>query len=123
MDDATQRHREIDRLLDVEYLTASTSRLARVSTDVLLGNQTLVEPDHPGVTALQAANVAVRGQPAETIYGQGTFDAGGPCALGVPMVMYGASGGVGLLGPDFVTVADLQTEARVLAHLILSELS
>jgi acetylornithine deacetylase/succinyl-diaminopimelate desuccinylase-like protein len=82
----------------------------------------LVDPDHPGVQALQAANVAVRGAPAETYHGQGTFDAGGPCALGVPTVMYGASGGVGLLGPDFVAVDDLETEARVLAQLILSEL-
>jgi acetylornithine deacetylase/succinyl-diaminopimelate desuccinylase-like protein len=83
----------------------------------------LVDPDHPGVQALQAANAAVRGAPAETYHGQGTFDAGGPCALGVPTVMYGASGGVGLLGPDFVTVSDLVTEAKVLAHLILSTLA
>jgi acetylornithine deacetylase/succinyl-diaminopimelate desuccinylase-like protein len=82
----------------------------------------LVNPDHPGVQALQAANVAVRGAPAVTYHGQGTFDAGGPCALGVPTVMFGASGGVGLLGPDFVAVDDLETEARVLAQLILSEL-
>jgi len=82
----------------------------------------LVDADHPGVQALQAANLAVRGAPAETYHGQGTFDAGGPCALGVPTVMYGASGGIGLLGPDFVAVADLETEARVLAHLILSAL-
>jgi len=83
----------------------------------------LVPADHPGVQALQAANLAVRGAPAETYHGQGTFDAGGPCALGVPTVMYGASGGVGLLGPDYVAVSDLETEARVLAHLILSELT
>ncbi len=82
----------------------------------------LVDPEHPGVKALQAANTAVRGAPAETYHGQGTFDAGGPCALGVPTVMYGASGGVGLLGPDFVAVSDLETEARVLAALILAEL-
>jgi acetylornithine deacetylase/succinyl-diaminopimelate desuccinylase-like protein len=82
----------------------------------------LVDADHPGVNALQAANVAIRGMPAETYHGQGTFDAGGPCALGVPTVMYGASGGVGLLGPDFVAIADLETEARVLATMILAEL-
>jgi hypothetical protein len=83
----------------------------------------LVPSDHPGVLALQAANQAVRGAPAETYHGQGTYDAGGPCALGVPTVMYGASGAVGLLGPDLVAVADLETEARVLAHLILSEVA
>ncbi|MFN8540995.1 MAG: M20/M25/M40 family metallo-hydrolase [Thermomicrobiales bacterium] len=83
----------------------------------------LVDPAHPGVVALQAANRAVRGQEARMIYGQGTFDAGGPCARGVPTVMYGASGGVGLLGPDFVTIADVETEARVLLHLILDQLA
>ena len=79
----------------------------------------LVDPDHPGVQALQAANRQVRGANAETIYGQGTYDAGGPCALGIPSVMYGASGGVYPTGVDFVTIADLETEAKVLAHLIL----
>lgn len=83
----------------------------------------LVDPAHPGVVALQAANRAMRGQEARVIYGQGTFDAGGPCTRGVPTVMYGASGGVGLLGPDFVTIADVETEARVLTHLILDQLA
>lgn len=83
----------------------------------------LVEPDHAGVQALQAANTTVRGHPAETFYGQGTFDAGGPCARGVPTVMYGASGGVWPAGIDFVPLRALETEARVLAHLILRELA
>lgn len=83
----------------------------------------LVDPGHPGVVALQAASVAVSGRAAETSYGQGTFDAGGPCARGVPTVMYGASGGVGLMGPDFVPIAAVETEASVLAHLILSQLA
>lgn len=83
----------------------------------------LVDPAHPGVVAMQAANRAIRGQEAKVVYGQGTFDAGGPCARGVPTVMYGASGGIGLLGPDFVTIADVETEAQVLAHLILDQLS
>ena len=82
----------------------------------------LVEPEQPWVRALQAANRAVRGREAKVVYGQGTFDAGGPCARGVPTVMFGASGGVGLMGDDFVTIADVETEARVLARLILSEL-
>jgi acetylornithine deacetylase/succinyl-diaminopimelate desuccinylase-like protein len=82
----------------------------------------LVQPEQPWVRALQAANRAVRGREAEVVYGQGTFDAGGPCARGVPTVMFGASGGVGLMGDDFVTIADVETEARVLAQLILSEL-
>ena len=36
--------------------------------------------------------------------------------------MYGASGGGALLGTDFVTVGDVETEARVLARLILAQL-
>jgi acetylornithine deacetylase/succinyl-diaminopimelate desuccinylase-like protein len=83
----------------------------------------MVEPDDPGVQALQAAHAAVTGGPAETYYGQGTFDAGGPCSLGIPTVMYGAKGGSGLTGDDFVPISDALTEARVLARLIVSELS
>jgi acetylornithine deacetylase/succinyl-diaminopimelate desuccinylase-like protein len=79
----------------------------------------LVEPEHPGVQALQAANLAVRGRAAETFYGQGSFDAGGLCAQGVPTVMFGASGGDWPLGVDFVPLADLEAEALILARLIL----
>jgi hypothetical protein len=56
-------------------------------------------------------------------YSPGSFDAGGLCAAGVPTVMYGAQGGAGLLGADFVTIADAETEARTLAHLILDRLT
>jgi acetylornithine deacetylase/succinyl-diaminopimelate desuccinylase-like protein len=83
----------------------------------------LVEADNPWVGALQAANRAVRGREAATHYGQGTFDAGGPCALGIPTVMYGASGGVWPTGVDFVTISDVETEARVLAELIVDQLA
>ncbi len=83
----------------------------------------LVAPDHPGVRALQAANVAVRGDEATTFYGQGTFDAGGPCARGVPTVMFGASGGVWPTGADFVPISAVEIEARVLAHYVLTQLS
>jgi len=83
----------------------------------------LVDADDPGVRALQSAHTAQAGRAAETRYGQGTFDAGGPCALGVPTVMYGVSGGIWPTGIDFVTISDVETEARVLAHLILSELA
>ncbi len=82
----------------------------------------LVSSDDPGVRALQAANVAARGHDAEVRYGQGTFDAGGPCALGVPTVMYGASGATGLTGTDFVPVAAVETEANVLTRMILDYL-
>jgi acetylornithine deacetylase/succinyl-diaminopimelate desuccinylase-like protein len=82
----------------------------------------LVEPEHPWVRALAAAHTAVVGHPPATQYGQGSFDAGGPCAQGVPTVMYGAGGGSGLTGPDFVPIARVEAEAQVLTHLILSQL-
>lgn len=80
----------------------------------------LVEEEHPGVRALQAANTVVRGHPAETFYGQGTFDAGGPCALGIPTVMFGASGGDWPLGVDFVPIEAVVAEAKILAYMILN---
>jgi acetylornithine deacetylase/succinyl-diaminopimelate desuccinylase-like protein len=83
----------------------------------------LVDPDHPGVQALQAAHAAERGAAAETIYLQGTFDAGWGCSIGIPTVMYGAGEGSSLLGDDFVPVSDVETEARVLTRLILDQLA
>jgi acetylornithine deacetylase/succinyl-diaminopimelate desuccinylase-like protein len=83
----------------------------------------LVHPELPGVRALQAAHTAVHGHPADALYGQGSFDAGGLCAAGVPTVMYGAGGGAGLLGADFVPIAAVVAEAKVLATLILSQLA
>lgn len=83
----------------------------------------LVDPNHPGVMALTAAHERVTGAPPRTSYGQGSFDAGGPCARGVPTVMYGAGGGAGLTGADFVPIAMVEQEARVLLEMILSELA
>jgi acetylornithine deacetylase/succinyl-diaminopimelate desuccinylase-like protein len=83
----------------------------------------LVDPETPGVRALQTAHTAVRGEPARTVHGRGAFDAGGPCAAGVPTVMYGVSGGVWMLGDDFVPLNGVEDEAKVLAHLIISELA
>lgn len=83
----------------------------------------LVDPDHPGVAALQEAHRAVLGRAADVVYGQGTFDAGGPCRLGVPTVMYGASGGVWPVGDDFVPISQVVAEARVLATLVLGQLA
>lgn len=86
----------------------------------------LVPADDAGVAALQDSNVAVRGRVAETVYGRGTFDAGGPCRLGIPTVMFGAGAPTrwpqDLLGPDLVLLSDVETEARVLAHFILRRL-
>lgn len=82
----------------------------------------LVDAEHAGVRALQRANRTVRGATAETVYATGTFDAGGPASLGIPTVMFGASGGDWPLGVDFVALSDIETEARVLACLILDQL-
>lgn len=83
----------------------------------------LVEPAEPHVRAFQAASQAVRGQPAVEYHHGGTYDAGGTAAAGIPTVMYGAAcPAPGLTGVDFVTVADLEAEANVLAELVLSEL-
>jgi acetylornithine deacetylase/succinyl-diaminopimelate desuccinylase-like protein len=82
----------------------------------------MVSRDAPIVRMLRAANVAVRGVEASLCYGQGSFDAGGPCAHGVPTVMWGASGGDGLLGDDFVPLAAAWAEVRVLARLVVDYL-
>lgn len=83
----------------------------------------LVDPDHPGVKALQAAHKSAVRSELETVYGQGTFDAGGLCTQGVPTVMYGATGGDWPTGDDFVPVSAVETEARVLSQWILDQLS
>jgi acetylornithine deacetylase/succinyl-diaminopimelate desuccinylase-like protein len=80
----------------------------------------LVDSANTGVQALLRSHRAVCGRMPATSYGQGSFDAGGLVAHGVPAVMYGCGGGDGLLGADFVPVSAVETEARVLAHLILS---
>jgi len=80
----------------------------------------LVEPGHPGVQTLTAAHQAVHGAPPGTYYGQGTFDAGGPCAAGVPAVMYGVGGGAGVLDVDFVPLSHAHNVARVIAHTVLT---
>ena len=82
----------------------------------------LVDPADPGVAALGESHLAMSGEELPTTYGQGSFDAGGIIARGVPAVMYGAGGGSSLLDADFVPVRAVETEARVLAHLILSQL-
>ena len=82
----------------------------------------LVDAQLPWVGALEAAHRDAIGQAPESMYGQGTYDAGGPCALGVPTVMYGARGGMGLTGPDFVPIVQVETEANVLLSLIEREL-
>lgn len=83
----------------------------------------MVDPDIEWVSSLERAHRQESGGQPERVWGRGSFDAGGPCARGVPTVMYGASGGAGLLGDDFVVISDATVEARVLARLILEELT
>ncbi len=82
----------------------------------------LVDPNHRGVRMLAQAHAAVHGEAPDTYYGQGTFDAGGPCAAGVPAVMYGVGGGAGVLEDDFVPLSHLDSVARVLTRTILAYL-
>jgi acetylornithine deacetylase/succinyl-diaminopimelate desuccinylase-like protein len=93
-----------------------------VETGVLMW-PALVDPNLDWVAALNASHRSVTGSDAETVYGRGTFDAGGPCRLGVPTVMYGATGGVWPTGADFVPIAAAVAEANVLAGLILDQLA
>lgn len=83
----------------------------------------LVEPDDPGVMALTAAHCTVHGIAPDTHYGQGTYDAGGPCSAGVPAVMYGVGGGSSILDVDFVPLSHAQNTARVITHTALSFLN
>ena len=78
-----------------------------------------VAMDRPGTMARRAAT----GAAVEMYDGQGSFDAGGPCRVGVPTVMYGAKAGIWPTGTDFVPISQLETEARVLASLILTLLA
>jgi acetylornithine deacetylase/succinyl-diaminopimelate desuccinylase-like protein len=93
-----------------------------VETGVLMW-PALVDPDLDWVAALGASHRSVTGSEVESVYGRGTFDAGGPCRLGVPTVMYGATGGVWPTGADFVPIAAAVAEANVLAGLILAQLA
>jgi acetylornithine deacetylase/succinyl-diaminopimelate desuccinylase-like protein len=80
----------------------------------------LVDPHHHGVRALTEAHRSVYSQDPETYYGQGTFDAGGPCAAGVPAVMYGVGGGASMLGDDFAPIRQVVDETHVLLRTIMT---
>jgi len=115
-----------DPAVAVAEIAAAIGALApfavTVEPDVMM-LPAVVDPELAWVRALEGAHrLEVGAEPAQQ-WGRGSFDAGGPCARGVPTVMYGASGGAGLLGVDFVTVSDAVKEARVLARLILEELA
>ena len=103
-------------------MTGLLSGVRVVETGVLMW-PALVDPDSEWVAARQASHERVLGAEAGTVYGRGTFDAGGPCKMGVPTVMYGATGGVWPTGADFVPISAALAEAKVLAGLILAQLA
>lgn len=82
----------------------------------------LVEESAGVVRALQAGAGKALGRPLETFYPPYTFDAGYPCALGVPTVMYGPSSTeiatAGILGEDAVLMSQLRDAAAVYAGAI-----
>lgn len=110
----------------VEEVRRSVGDLSPYEVEVVRGVHmlpALVDPSSEIVQWLQASSAAVRGGECGLKYGQGSFDAGGPCALGIPTVMWGAGGGGdGLLGDDYVALSAAWDEAAVLAHLILTYL-
>jgi Peptidase dimerisation domain/Peptidase family M20/M25/M40 len=82
----------------------------------------LVDPDDPNVRTLSSLLSRIRPGAEVTFHAPGTFDAGATAARGIPTVMFGARGGDWPLGPDFVAIEDLRTEARALGALIMLRL-
>lgn len=83
----------------------------------------LVPEDNEHVRKLRDAGVAASGAPVATRHMQIAYDAGGPCRRGVPTVMFGTASGKGWpIADDFVLLSHVETEARVLASFLLSEL-
>ncbi len=78
----------------------------------------LVSEDEAVVQHLKQAYRSVRGNDPRTMYSKGTFDAGGLCALGIPTIMWGASGSSGLLDADFVRLSDAWDEVRILCNVV-----
>lgn len=84
-----------------------------------------VPPSAPVVRALDEAIQAVTGEAARHVYAGYSFDAGYPCARGIPTVMFGpsASGRTRGLGSDvtateFVPVAAVEEAAEIYLHAI-----
>jgi len=110
----------------VEEIRDVIGDLSPYRVDIAAGTHmwpALVDPLLDWVGDLRSAHERVTGSPSGVVYGQGSFDAGGPCRLGIQTVMYGAGDGVWPLGTDFVRVSTVEAEARVLADLILNRLA
>ena len=126
----TARMRIDRRLLPGDDPAAATEEVRRAIGDLSPWKATveqghhmwpaLVDPDDPVVRLLADAHESVHGAPPGTYYGQGTFDAGGPCAAGIPAVMYGVAGGAGVLDTDLVALSCVERVALVVARTALS---
>jgi acetylornithine deacetylase/succinyl-diaminopimelate desuccinylase-like protein len=85
----------------------------------------LVDESDGVVVALQRGAALALGRPLETFYPPYTFDAGYPCSLGVPTVMFGPStseiAGIGVLGEDFVPAARVLQAAAVYAGAVAAQ--
>jgi succinyl-diaminopimelate desuccinylase len=82
----------------------------------------LVDPAHPAVRAL-VGGVRAAGRDSQTCYSLNTFDAGYPCRVGIPTVMFGPGRrrfeGEGLLTNDVVAVDDCVAAAEAIRTAIL----
>jgi succinyl-diaminopimelate desuccinylase len=81
----------------------------------------LVDPTHPAVQAL-VRGVQAAGRDSWAFYSLNTFDAGFPCRVGIPTVMFGPGqrrfGGDGLLAEDAVSVDDCVVAAEAIRTAI-----
>jgi acetylornithine deacetylase/succinyl-diaminopimelate desuccinylase-like protein len=90
-----------------------------VEPDVFM-RPALVEETAPVVQALRTAGRQVLDRMLPVVYPRSCFDAGGLTSVGIPAVMFGASGGGGdiVYGDDWVSLADVIQEAKILAVAI-----
>jgi acetylornithine deacetylase/succinyl-diaminopimelate desuccinylase-like protein len=117
-DDPDEATAEIaEALADMDPYTVTVARGV-----TMLPSQ--LDPHEPWLATLQRSVRLVRGEPAVEVHSPGCFDAGATSSRGIPTVTFGAGGdGDWPTGDDAVALADVEDEARTLAHLILSELT
>lgn len=107
----------VQQIVELADALASPGCALTVEPHVMM-RPALVEGETRLLTALSAAYLEVAGVPLERTVMGGTFDAGGPTSLGIPTISFGASGGDGLLGDDWMKVSDLDLECETLRRLI-----
>lgn len=94
-----------------------------VERDVFM-EPSLVDPDDPVVRGLQGAIRSLDGEEAEEGYWDGAYDAGGPTNVGIPSVTYGrpVHNAGSVVGTDYVSLAGVQEEARILGRMAVDML-